>query len=167
MRRLLLIGIGAGDPEQVTAQAIRALNAVDVFFVVDKGHEDLVGLRREICERYIERPGYRTVVMQDPARDRTAGVYADAVEAWRHARAELYAAAIGSELGAGECGDRADRAGQDQLVGPARARDHDGRAVSAVVRLERLHDLGQRLDREMQHERRPVRGERRQLFPGG
>ena len=29
--RLLLIGIGAGDPEYVTQQAIRALNEVDVF----------------------------------------------------------------------------------------------------------------------------------------
>ena len=74
MRRLLLIGIGAGDPEYVTAQAIRALNEVDVFFVVEKGQEkhDLVDLRREICERYIERPSYRTVELRDPERDRTA-----------------------------------------------------------------------------------------------
>ena len=48
VRRLLVIGIGAGDPEHVTAQAVRALNEVDVFFVVDKGGdtEDLVALRR-------------------------------------------------------------------------------------------------------------------------
>ena len=89
VRRLLLIGIGAGDPEHVTAQAIRALNEVDVFFVVEKGDEkhDLVDLRREICERYIERPAYRTVELRDPERDRTAAAYGDAVEAWRHARA--------------------------------------------------------------------------------
>ena len=37
MRRLLIIGIGAGDPEQVTVQAIKALNRADVFFVIDKG----------------------------------------------------------------------------------------------------------------------------------
>ena len=89
MRRLLIIGIGAGDPEHVTAQAIRALNEVDVFFVVEKGDEkhDLVDLRREICERYIDRPAYRTVELQDPERDRTAAAYGAAVEAWRHARA--------------------------------------------------------------------------------
>ncbi|MEA2456475.1 MAG: precorrin-6A synthase, partial [Thermoleophilaceae bacterium] len=35
MRRLSVIGIGAGDPDHVTVQAIKALNEVDVFFVID------------------------------------------------------------------------------------------------------------------------------------
>jgi precorrin-6A synthase len=106
VRKLLVIGIGAGDPEHVTAQAIRALNEVDVFFVVEKGEEkhDLVDLRRVICERYIERPGYRTVELRDPERDRSAAAYGLAVEDWRHARALLYAEAIGRELAPGECG---------------------------------------------------------------
>ena len=101
MRRLLVIGIGAGDPEHVTAQAIRALNAVDVFFVVEKGEEkhDLVDLRREICERYIESPSYRTVELRDPERDRTSAAYGEAVEAWRHARAAQWEASIRAELG--------------------------------------------------------------------
>ncbi len=106
MRKLLLIGIGAGDPEYVTAQAIRALNEVDVFFVVEKGDEkhDLVDLRREICERYIEQPSYRTVELRDPERDRTSPAYGDAVAAWRHARAELYEATMRAELGPDQCG---------------------------------------------------------------
>jgi precorrin-6A synthase len=106
VRRLLLIGIGAGDPEHVTAQAIRALNAVDVFFVVEKGEEkhDLVDLRREICERYIERPAYRTVELRDPERDRTSAGYGEAVEAWRHARALQWEATIRAELAEEECG---------------------------------------------------------------
>ena len=106
MRKLLLIGIGAGDPEYVTAQAIRALNEVDVFFVVEKGDEkhDLVDLRREICERYIEQPSYRTVELRDPERDRTSPAYGDAVAAWRHARAELYEATMRAELGPDRCG---------------------------------------------------------------
>jgi precorrin-6A synthase len=106
MRRLLIIGIGAGDPEHLTAQAIRALNAVDVFFVVEKGQEkrDLVDLRREICERYIERPSFRTVEMRDPERDRSSAAYGEAVEAWRQARAQQWEAAIRAELGEGECG---------------------------------------------------------------
>ena len=37
MRKVLIIGIGAGDPEHVTVQAVNAMNAVDVFFVLDKG----------------------------------------------------------------------------------------------------------------------------------
>jgi precorrin-6A synthase len=106
MRRLLVIGIGAGDPEHVTVQAIKALNAVDVFFVVDKGHPDdeLVRLRREICERYIERPGYRIVELPDPPRDRATPAYTGAVEDWRARRAELWEQAIAGELGEHDCG---------------------------------------------------------------
>jgi precorrin-6A synthase len=74
MRRMLLIGIGAGDPQYVTQQAVRALNEVDVFFVMEKGEEkdDLVALRREVCERFIEDESYRIVAVRDPERDRTA-----------------------------------------------------------------------------------------------
>jgi len=100
VRRLLLIGIGAGDPEYVTVQAIRALNEVDVFFVTVKGEEtqDLVGLRREICERYIEGESYRMVEIRDPERDRTSPQYAVAVDDWRRARADLWERLIGDEL---------------------------------------------------------------------
>jgi precorrin-6A synthase len=106
MRRLLVIGIGAGDPEHVTAQAIRALNDVDVFFVVEKGQEkhDLVDLRREICDRYVENRSFRTIELRDPERDRTSAAYGEAVEAWRHARAEQWEAAIRTELAEDECG---------------------------------------------------------------
>lgn len=37
MKQLLVIGIGAGDPDYLTMQAIKALNRVDVFFLMDKG----------------------------------------------------------------------------------------------------------------------------------
>jgi len=37
MKRILIIGIGAGNPDYVTMQAVNALNEVDVFFVMDKG----------------------------------------------------------------------------------------------------------------------------------
>src|SRR5690606_10089461 len=36
VRRLLLIGIGAGDPDYLTLQAVRAIDAFDVLFVVTK-----------------------------------------------------------------------------------------------------------------------------------
>ena len=63
MRKVFVIGIGAGNPDYVTVQAINALNEVDVFFIMDKGHEkdDLVRLRKEICERYIKNKSYRTI----------------------------------------------------------------------------------------------------------
>lgn len=72
MRRIHVIGIGAGDPGYVTAQAVDALNDVDVFFASDKGavKDDLVSLRREICERFIRDPGYRFVELPDPSGPR-------------------------------------------------------------------------------------------------
>ena len=72
MKKVFVIGIGAGNPDYVTVQAINALNEVDVFFVIDKGKEkeDLVRLRKEICDRFIENKSYRTVVAPDPPRDR-------------------------------------------------------------------------------------------------
>lgn len=106
MRRLLIIGIGAGDPEQVTMQAVRALNRADVFFVIDKGSatQDLMLLRQEICERYVKDRSYRMVHAPDPERDRGAAGYRGAVEQWRRQRAELYQRLIRDELADGECG---------------------------------------------------------------
>lgn len=106
MRKLFIIGIGAGDPEQVTIQAIKALNKVDVFFVVDKGREKdaLARLRHDVCERYIDEDTYRVVEILDPERDRTASAYREAVDAWRTRRAEAYEAALRDELGEDEIG---------------------------------------------------------------
>jgi precorrin-6A synthase len=106
MRRILVIGIGAGDPEYVTVQAVRAMNAVDVFFVIDKGLDkvDLTQLRTEICERYIEHRRYRIVEIPDPERDRAAPAYRAAVHQWRNQRAERLEKAIDEELAEDGCG---------------------------------------------------------------
>lgn len=106
MKKLLLIGIGAGDPEQITVQAIKALNRASVFFLLDKGEakDHLLRLRREICERYIETPGYRLVQVQDPLRDGSTPSYREGVEQWHEQRAQLFARLIGEELADGECG---------------------------------------------------------------
>jgi precorrin-6A synthase len=100
MRRVVIIGVGAGDPEHVTVQAINAMNAADVFFVLDKGDQaaELTEARRALLERYVTGP-YRTVVIADPPRDRTAADYAGAVDRWRDERAQRLAAAIERELG--------------------------------------------------------------------
>jgi precorrin-6A synthase len=100
MRTVLIIGIGAGDPEYMTVQAIKALNRVDVFFVIDKGprKDELARLRTAICDRYIEHRSYRFVEIQDPERDRSGNHYRAAVEAWRQERMEKYESALLSEL---------------------------------------------------------------------
>lgn len=106
MKKLLLIGIGAGDPEHITVQAINALNRASVLFVLDKGQvtEDLVRLRLEICQRYIREPGYRVVQVSDPQRDSTTLSYTQGVEDWHEQRAEVFARLIEHELVDGECG---------------------------------------------------------------
>lgn len=98
MRTVHVIGIGAGDPDFVTAQAITALNETQVFFAMDKGDakSDLVALRRDVCRRFIAEPGYRFVEIPDPVRG--SGDYLQAVADWHSARARLWANAIESEL---------------------------------------------------------------------
>jgi len=99
MRKLYAIGIGAGDPEHLTVQAIDRLNRVDVFFVLDKGSEkaDLVRLRQEILDRFVTHP-YRVVLAADPPRDRTPADYRAAVADWHAARASVYESLIRSSL---------------------------------------------------------------------
>lgn len=111
MRTLRLIGIGAGNPEYVTMQAVNALNATDVVFLVDKGDakSGLIAVREEICRRWIrDQDGYRVVEIADPPRDRTApsagGAYEGAVDDWRLRRAELFEAAILEHLPDGASG---------------------------------------------------------------
>jgi precorrin-6A synthase len=99
-----VIGIGAGDPDYVTIQAIEALNDTQVFFAVDKGEakSDLVALRREICARFIREPGYRFVELADPKRSSPGdqhGEYREAVGNWHAARTRIWARAIATELG--------------------------------------------------------------------
>ncbi len=105
MRTLRVIGIGTGNPEHLTLQAVRALADVDAVFALDKGAEkaDLLALRRAICAEHIRKP-YRFVAAEDPARDRRPADYEGTVEAWHAARAELLEGLIRDTLGAGEVG---------------------------------------------------------------
>ncbi|MFD5583931.1 precorrin-6A synthase (deacetylating) [Streptomyces sp. NPDC058733] len=108
MRKIHVIGIGAGDPDQLTLQAVKALRATDVFFVLDKGEvkSDLVRLRRDMLQAHIPEGGYRVVEARDPERDRRAGgaAYSPAVDDWRSARAGIYERMIAEELGEEETG---------------------------------------------------------------
>ncbi|MGW1721531.1 precorrin-6A synthase (deacetylating) [Streptomyces sp. NPDC002306] len=103
MRRIHVIGIGAGDPEQLTLQAVRALRGTDVFFLLDKGEVkgDLTRLRRDLLDTHVPEGTYRVVEARDPERDRRAGgdAYSPAVGDWRSARADIYQRLIAEELG--------------------------------------------------------------------
>lgn len=109
VRKIHVIGIGAGDPDQLTLQAVKALRSTDVFFVLDKGEvkNDLTRLRRDMLEAHMpEGASYRIVEARDPERDRGAGgaAYSPAVGDWRSARAGIYERLIAEELGEGQSG---------------------------------------------------------------
>ncbi|MEW1647581.1 precorrin-6A synthase (deacetylating) [Streptomyces sp. NPDC091219] len=108
MRKIHVIGIGAGDPEQLTLQAVRVLRSTDVFFILDKGEvkSDLTGLRRDMLDAHVPEGTYRVIEARDPERDRKAGgaAYSPAVGDWRSARADIYERLITEELGEEESG---------------------------------------------------------------
>ena len=106
MPRLLLIGIGVGAPDPLTGQAVRALDAFDVLFVVTKaGVDEPLALRRTVVERHRTAGPYRTVELADPPRAREiGGDHRAAVDEWRAARTATWTTAIEEGLGADETG---------------------------------------------------------------
>ncbi|KPY84635.1 Precorrin-6A synthase [Pseudomonas syringae pv. tagetis] len=106
MKQILLIGMGAGDPEQITLQAIAALNRTDVVFILDKGYVDdeLLCLRKELCQRYISHQGYRLVQVQDPRRENDPDIYERGIEGWHEQRAVLFERLLSDELCADQVG---------------------------------------------------------------
>lgn len=100
MRSVHVIGIGSGDPEQLTLQAVRVLADLDVVLVVDKGEAtgELVELRESICRTHIRRP-YRLVGVPEQQRDRAAADYPGAVKNWYDLRAAAFAEALSTQVG--------------------------------------------------------------------
>jgi precorrin-6A synthase len=106
MRKLLVIGIGAGNPEHLTVQAIGALNRADVLFIPDKGaaKSELAELRREICDRFVTNPQSRRVEFDVPARAEPAPSYRSTVDDWHEAIAGIYEALVRDEIAEDGCG---------------------------------------------------------------
>ncbi|MFI9401489.1 precorrin-6A synthase (deacetylating) [Nocardia sp. NPDC052316] len=102
MRKLYVIGIGAGDPDQVTVQAIKAMRQVEVFFVIGKGAEkrELVEVRTAILAEHVDRP-YRIVEIADPPRDRAPADYQGVVEDWHERRSAVLGEAFAQVDGVG------------------------------------------------------------------
>src|SRR5215469_13510269 len=106
MKKILIIGIGAGDPEYVTIQAINALNRVDVFFILDKGidKEKLVEFRHELCRRYIRGRSYRFVDAESPEWNRRSTDYRATIVELNRDKQTLFERLICEGMEDGECG---------------------------------------------------------------
>ncbi len=96
MTTLHLIGIGTGNPDHLTRQAIRALNAADLVIIPRKGDSkaDLADLRRAICAEVITNPATRIVEFDLPIRDAANPDYTQGVEDWHDAIARVWQATI-------------------------------------------------------------------------
>lgn len=98
MIQLDLIGIGTGNPDHLTVQAMRAMNEADLILLPRKGsaRSGLLDVRRTICDAVLTRP-VRVVEFDLPTRD-AGGDYIDAVQSWHDAIAAAWAGQIAMHL---------------------------------------------------------------------
>lgn len=101
MIELLLVGIGTGNPDHLTLQAIKALNSADLILIPRKGESkaDLAELRRSICADVLTNPAVRIVEFDLPVRDPGTPAYIDRVNDWHDAIAGVWREAILADLG--------------------------------------------------------------------
>jgi precorrin-6A synthase len=100
MLTLSLIGIGCGDPGQLTRAAVEAINAADLVLIPRKGtaKSDLADLRRTICADVVGRG--KTVIAEFdlPVRDAAEADYRKGVDDWHDAVAATWQQAIANHL---------------------------------------------------------------------
>ncbi len=104
MKTVLIIGIGAGDPDYITVQAIKALNQVDVFFLMDKGpaKQKLRALREELCRQHIKDHAYRFAEAKSPPRDTAPADYRASVDELNREKQDVFERMIEGELADGQ-----------------------------------------------------------------
>lgn len=100
MLTLSLIGIGCGDPEQLTHAATRAINAADLVLIPRKGSakSDLADLRRTICADVLTSDKTRIAEFDLPVRDAGEADYRKGVDDWHDAVAAKWSQTITSHL---------------------------------------------------------------------
>lgn len=98
--RLSLIGIGTGNPEHLTLEAIRAINAAELILIPRKGADkaDLAALRRSICADVLTNPTTRLVEFDLPVRDAGNPDYRAGVDDWHDAIARCWKDVLDREL---------------------------------------------------------------------
>lgn len=95
MIALHLIGIGTGNPDHLTRQAVKALNAVDLVMIPRKGGKaDLAELRRVIVAEVVTNPATRVVEFDLPVRDADNPDYQAGVNDWHDAIARVWQATM-------------------------------------------------------------------------
>ncbi len=101
MIELLLIGIGTGNPDHLTLQAIKALNSTDLVMIPRKGEAkaDLAELRRSICADVLTNPSTQLAEFDLPVRDAANSDYRAGVDDWHDAIARVWKETILQGIG--------------------------------------------------------------------
>lgn len=101
MIELLLVGIGTGNPDHLTLQAIKALNSANLVLIPRKGETkaDLAELRRAICADVLTNPATRIAEFDLPVRDPAIPGYVARVGDWHDAIAAVWRKTILENLG--------------------------------------------------------------------
>lgn len=96
MKTLLLIGIGTGNPDHLTLEAIKAINNADLILIPNKGagKTDLAELRHTLCADVLTNPATHIVNFDLPTRDPDLPNYKTRVNAWHDEIAECWKNAI-------------------------------------------------------------------------
>ncbi|MFM7333498.1 MAG: precorrin-6A synthase (deacetylating) [Tabrizicola sp.] len=97
MTTLWLIGIGTGNPDHVTGQAIKALNGADLILIPRKGtaKSDLAEVREAILSKVLTAPV--PVANYDVPQRADQDDYLGAVNDWHDAIAQVWADAIATQ----------------------------------------------------------------------
>jgi precorrin-6A synthase len=84
MRHIYIVGIGTGNPEHMTVQAINALNEVDVVFIPSKGaaKAELADVRKDVCQHYVTNDAVRFIDYAVPVRQTADRSYVQSVDDW-------------------------------------------------------------------------------------
>lgn len=101
MLELLLVGIGTGNPDHLTRQAVKALDSADLVMIPRKGaaKADLAELRRAICTEAVTNSSTRIVEFDQPNRDGENPNYWGGVDDWHDAIAKVWKDTILAEIG--------------------------------------------------------------------
>lgn len=101
---LALIGIGTGNPDHVTLEAVKAIRAADVILLPLKGEgkADLADVRRRILAEHRGDGTAGIVPFQMPFRDAGIADYTERVAAWHLRIADAWHEALRDRLPGGQ-----------------------------------------------------------------
>ncbi|WP_051303181.1 precorrin-6A synthase (deacetylating) [Comamonas composti] len=116
---LTLIGIGTGNPDHLTRQAIHAMQAADLILLPHKGEDkaELAALRQQLCDAVLPPDSATRVAGFDmPLRRSQGDDYLEQVNEWHAAITEQWQATMAEALAAGLAPRAADGALQVALL---------------------------------------------------